>query len=182
MEKKNLKGQIIFIIAFLIIFSIDIYLAIKKDLLFVHLGISTSFLLIYLFAGIEDIKTKFVSDVYLYIQSAILIIYIIANGYKTIDITPSYLFGDAICFAFLIITIKMRGSADTIGFILWTVYFCFKGTDPAYILLSYLICYLLQGIIQIIFCFINKTSWKDKPYLPFFPAITLGMGTILIFL
>lgn len=156
-----------------IIFSICIIgmICIRNDIFY------TLILSIFLLGSFEDINTQYVSDIFQYLTFLIVLIYFIMYLPKAID----WLY--IIPILFLIITWKMRGSADSISLCTWSLYYISIFNDPIYLLIAYFISYLLQGIIQIIICIIKKYSWKGKPVLAFLPSITLGMGfTVLLFI
>lgn len=134
----------------------------------------TLILSIFLLESYEDINTQYVSDCFQYVCLIIVFLSFLFHIPNTFDIFY------VVPFLFLFFTWNMRGTADSVVFIIWTMYHIMLQFDPLYTLLGFLLCYFLQCMIQIGICFIKSYHWKEKPKLAFLPSITLGMSLITV--
>lgn len=132
----------------------------------------TIILSIFLLGCIQDIQTQYVCDIFQYLTLCITFIHFLLCDINTLHFL--YIFP----FIFIVITWTMRGTADSIAMIIWTLFYIPIFEDIIYILYGFLFAYFLQIIVQIIYCVVKHCSWRQKQYMAFFPALTLGMSVI----
>ena len=100
------------------------------------------------------------------------IIYKIIN--KQLDTMALHSIYTYIPLIFTILTVKTRGFADTLAMTVYALLGIYLEIDALYIILGYFIGYLIQFIIQCIYCKKEKIPFRDKPKRAFLPALYIG--------
>ena len=81
---------------------------------------------------------------------------------------------DCIPIIFIILTVFTRGLSDTLAMIVYAMSCLIHYINPLYIIMGFLLGHVIQIIIQYIYCKRKNIKYKEKPALPFLPALYVG--------